>query len=74
MELLFRRLGARRDEIAFTLSGDQIWAKPDEEGGDATARKIRAEAQRRAIFEIISEACERAPELKSDWFAVNYAD
>ena len=75
MELLFRSLGPRHDEVSFVLAGEQILATWEEgDGGDSTTREVQVEIRRRAVFEIVGNACEDAPELESDWFAVSYAD
>ena len=34
-------------------------------------RDEREEIGRRAVLDIVRSVCERAPELKSDWFAVS---
>lgn len=58
--------------MSFVLAGDEIRATWREADGDSATRGARAEVAREAIVELIREACERAPELKSDWFAVSY--
>jgi hypothetical protein len=72
MELLLRRLGARVDEVTFAMVGAEITATSPERHGDSTTREARIEVERKAIVDIIRDACERAPELESDWFAVSY--
>jgi hypothetical protein len=72
MELL-RRVGAQRDEISFAMVGAEIRATLHDRTGDSATRAIRAEIGRRAILDIVVDACERAPELKADWFAVSHA-
>jgi hypothetical protein len=73
MELLLRRLGAERDEISFEMMGSEIRAATDDSRGDSTTREARVEIAREAVFDIVCEACEGAPELEADWFAVSYA-
>jgi hypothetical protein len=73
MELLLRRLGAQREEISFSMSGEEIAATSADEEGDSTARETRIEVARRELFDIVDGVCEAAPELESDWFAVSYA-
>ena len=72
MELLLRRLGARRDEITFAMVGTEIRATTDEAEGDSESREARVEASRRAVFDLIDEACRDSPELESGWFAVSH--
>jgi hypothetical protein len=72
MELLLRRLGAGRDGVSFAMAGAEIRATTDEAAGDSWSREARAEAARRAIFDLIEETCRSAPELESDWFAVSH--
>jgi hypothetical protein len=72
MELLLPRLRARADEVSFVMVGDEIRATWGEADSDSATRGARAEIGREAIVELIRDACERAPELKSDWFAVSY--
>jgi hypothetical protein len=56
------------------MAGDEIRATWGEADSDSATRGVRAEIGREAIVDLIREACERAPELKSDWFAVSYLD
>jgi hypothetical protein len=72
MELLLRRLGAQQDEASFAMSGREITAQWGDGDAVALARDTRVEVERRAIVDLISAACERAPELESDWFAVSH--
>jgi len=72
MELLLRRLGARRDEISFAMVGTEIRATTDEAEGDSESRESRVEASRRVVFDLIDEACRESPELESSWFAVSH--
>jgi hypothetical protein len=72
MELLLRRLGARRDEVSFAMVGTEIRATTDEAEGDSQSRDSRVEVSRRAVFDLIDETCRDAPELQSGWFAVSH--
>jgi hypothetical protein len=72
MELLLRRLGARRDELTFAMDGDAITAISEEHEGDSSTRDERIEMERRAIVDLLVDVCDGAPELESDWFAVSY--
>jgi hypothetical protein len=71
MELLLRRLGAQRREVAFAMTGAEIRATWEDDERDSTTRENMLDGRRRAVLEIVREACEHAPELKSDWFAVS---
>jgi hypothetical protein len=72
MELLLRRLGARRDELTFAMDGGAIMAISEEHEGDSSTREERIEMERRAIVDLLVDVCDDAPELESDWFAVSY--
>jgi hypothetical protein len=72
MELLLRRLGARRDEVSFAMVGTEIRATTDEGEGASESRDSRVEASRRAVFDLVDETCRNAPELESGWFAVSH--
>jgi hypothetical protein len=74
MEMLWQRLGPRRRETSFAKVGLEIRVKTDTETTDRTTREIRAEVERRAVFEIVRETCEGDPELSAEWFAVSYVD
>lgn len=71
LDLLWQRLGADHDGASFVKVG------PDEIGATlghnvpAMAGE-RLETERRALLEIVSDLCERAPELELDWFAVGF--
>jgi hypothetical protein len=70
MELLLRRLGARRDGVTFAMVGREIRATTEDAYGDSWSREERVEGARRAVFELLAEVCGGAPELELDWFAV----
>lgn len=72
MELLLRRLGARRGELTFAMDGDAITAISEAREAEASTRDERGEAERRAIVDLLVDVCKGAPELESDWFAVSY--
>jgi hypothetical protein len=76
LDLLWLRLECNRDDVR---NGDDVrFAKVDAElratwKADAPLsmeRPEREEFGRRAVLSILCEVCERAPELKSDWYAV----
>ena len=72
MELLLRRLGAQRGDLSFAMARAEIAATSEEDEGDSETREARIETGRRAVFNVVEEACESAPELESGWFAVRY--
>ncbi len=49
----------------------RIWATLREDAPISMERYEREAIGRRAVLDIVQEACERAPELESDWFAVS---
>jgi hypothetical protein len=71
IDLLWRRLGAKRDDASFARVGLEIRATFGEEVRAAAAREQRAETGRREVFEIVCDVCDEHPELRSDWFAVS---
>jgi hypothetical protein len=71
MDLLWERLDARNDETSFTKVGAEIRATWGEDAPASMERDERYELGRRAVLDIVIGVCERAPELKSDWFAVS---
>lgn len=71
IELLWRRLGVRQDEVSFGRHGwREIRASRGEDEGRFADGAERRERERRAVFEIVRDICEPAPELEADWFAV----
>jgi hypothetical protein len=71
LDLLCARLGARRDGVSFAKVGGQIRAATQEDAPVSMTRDERLEIGRRAVLELVRDACDGAPELKSDWFAVS---
>jgi hypothetical protein len=74
MELLLRRLGAQRNEAAFAMVGREIRANLDDHAGDSSTRAERAEIGRLRVLDLVLDACESAPELDADWFAISPLD
>ncbi len=72
LELLLRRLGARREQVLFEMVGSEIRARWGNEDGDSASRETKAEIGRWEVFEMVRDVCERSPELETDWFAVSY--
>lgn len=71
VELLWQRLGSRRDEMTFAKVGPAITARTDEDAPVSMTRDERTEIGRRAVLEVVRDVCDGAPDLKSDWFAVS---
>src|SRR5260370_174425 len=70
LDMLWARLGARREEGSFTRSGADIKATWGSDAPSSIDRDEREEVGRIVILEIVRDVCEQAPELSSDWFAV----
>ena len=71
MEQLASRLGPRREEVAFSKVGNEIWAVLESEPPVSMTQDERADIGRRAVLEVVRDVCDAAPELESDWFAVS---
>jgi hypothetical protein len=71
LDLLLQRLGARRAEVSFAKVGDEIMATWGNDAPVSMTQDERLEIGRRAVFDIVRDACERAPELRLEWFAVS---
>jgi hypothetical protein len=72
LELLWTRLGPRREDVSFVRVGAEIKASLDDDAPVAMTSDERADIGRRAVLAIVLEVCETAPELSSDWFAVGF--
>ncbi len=73
LDLLGERIGRRREDVSFTRVGSEIRATLDRDDPVSMTRDERMYRGRRAVLEVLEEICERAPELKFDWFAVSPA-
>jgi hypothetical protein len=73
IDLLTARMGSRREDVSFARVGGEVRAKLDRDAPIAMTRDERIDIGRRAVLEVVGEICERAPELKLDWFAVSPA-
>ncbi len=71
VELLWQRLGVRRDGVSFAKIGAEITARMVEDAPVSMTSDERSEIGRRAVLDAVREVCDGAPELKSDWFAVS---
>jgi hypothetical protein len=73
MSLLSERLPKRREDVCFSKVGEEIGARLDRDESVSVTRDERVEIGRRAVLNTLAEICERAPELKLDWYAVSPA-
>jgi len=73
LDLLWERLGARRDGVSFTKVGVEIRATTGEDAPVSMTSDERAEIGRRAVLDVVRDICDGVPELRSDWFAVSAA-
>ncbi len=71
LELLFERLGARREDVRFAKPGAIIIATWASDAPAAMERDERTEVGRDLIWEMVQDACEGAPNLRSAWYAVS---
>ena len=71
LDLLWERLGPRREEASFVRGRSAIRATWGIDIPMAMERDEREELGRSAVLEIVRGVCEQAPELKSDWFAIS---
>jgi hypothetical protein len=56
------------------MVGGEIRATvPDDDAPVAMTSDERTDVGRRAVLEVVGEVCERAPDLKLDWYAVSPA-
>jgi hypothetical protein len=58
------------DEASLARVGRQIWVTWGPGVVASPERRERSEIGRSAVAEMVREACENAPELDFDWFAV----
>jgi len=71
LDLLWARLQQSRREARFTRATSDIRVTWDADAPVSMERDEREEVGRLAVLDILQEVCERAPELKLDWFAVS---
>jgi hypothetical protein len=70
LDMLWERLGARREDTSFAKDDAEIRATWGSDPPSSIDRHEREEVGRAVILEIVRDVCEQAPELKSDWYAV----
>jgi hypothetical protein len=72
IELLWKRLEGRRfEEVSFSRSGAFVRALAVEDAPLSMERDERERVGRAAVLGCVQEACEGAPELQYNWFAVS---
>jgi hypothetical protein len=71
LDLLWQRLDSKHDDVRFAKVDAEIRATWGEDASISIERDEREEIGRRAVLDIVCDICERAPGLKSDWFAVS---
>ena len=71
LDLLWERLGSRQDQASFAKVGSEIRATWGNDAPASVEWDERSELGREALLDIVIDVCERAPQLKSDWFAVS---
>jgi hypothetical protein len=58
------------EEAAFAMGHDEIKATWGYDEASRAVLEERAEANRRALLEVVCELCDRTPGLESDWYAI----
>jgi hypothetical protein len=71
LDMLWERLGPKREEASFARGRTEIRATWGVDIPVAMERDEREELGRTAILDIIRGVCEQAPELRLDWFAIS---
>jgi hypothetical protein len=72
IDLLWQRLDGGDDEVSFERDGSDITAAWGEDAPVAMESDERAEIGQRAVFRIVRDVCEDAPELELEWFAIGF--
>jgi len=73
LDLLAERMGSRSEDVRFVRIGPMITASLDRDDPVAMTQDERTDIGRREVLGAVADICERAPELKLDWFAVSPA-
>lgn len=71
IDLLAQRLPSRRKGVSFARVGAEIRANVNRDDPVYVTQDERVDIGRRAVLEIITELCERDPDLNIDWYAVS---
>jgi hypothetical protein len=71
LDRLSELLNGRHDEVSFLRVAGEIRATiRDDDMPVAMTRDERTDKGRRVVFRVVSEICERVPDLKLDWYAI----
>jgi hypothetical protein len=71
LELLWARIQGRRfEDIVFNRGGNEIGASVGHDSPVSMERDEREEVSQREVLDCLREICDRAPELRIDWYAV----
>jgi hypothetical protein len=73
LDLLGAHVERRFADVRFTHVGPEIRANVSREDALGHTSDELSEIERREVLELVGEICERAPELKLDWYAVSPA-
>jgi hypothetical protein len=74
LDRLSARLSGKHQEVSFSRLGTEISATiRDDDLPVSMTRDERTDKGRRVVLEVLSEVCERVPDLKFDWYAVGPA-
>jgi len=73
LDLLTVRMGNRCEDVRFARVGPNVTAILDRDLPVAVTQDERIDIGRREVLDAVAEICERAPDLKLDWFAVSPA-
>lgn len=71
LDVLWQRLGAGEHELTFIRVGAEIEVSVEGDAPVSMTHDEREEVGRRTVLGLVLDACEHAPELESDWFAVS---
>jgi hypothetical protein len=71
LDLLLQQLGARQQEFSFSQGRAEIRARWHVDLPVSMERDEHERLGRTTLLEIVLDACRRAPDLNTDWFAVS---
>jgi len=71
LDLLWQRLGSGGEQVTFERVGVEIEANVGEDAPVSMTQDEREQVGRSAVLRMVLDACDGAPDLKSDWFAVS---
>jgi hypothetical protein len=73
LDLLGEHVGRRLEDVSFARVGTEIRVNLDRDEPISRTQDERTDIGRRAVLDIVAGVCDRAPELKLDWYAVSPA-